>query len=318
MGRALAVLVAAGTVACGGGGGPGATPGADGGADSGADATHDATPDAPHEGATEAAVDAPSESGPGDGGGDGAAGSDGGDAGGATQAIGIPMYMNPSASPADWAQATTAAPTVALLVANPNSGPGAAAEAQYTQAIAAAHAAHQTIVGYVHTSYGARPIAQVEADVDSWYAFYPAIDGIFFDEASADATTIPGYYQPIHDHVKGEAAGPRTVVINPGTIVPEAFMQAADVVVTFEDTYAHYTDGTYPPNPASMAGYSKWRFWNLVLSAATATDMQNAVTIARQRNAGYVYVTDQPPATAYSQLVTGTYWQSELAAVKAP
>ncbi|HEY8041541.1 MAG TPA: spherulation-specific family 4 protein [Polyangiaceae bacterium] len=275
--------------------------------------------------------------------GDGAAGSDAGDAGnsddasadsaasdaagdaatdatdgGAAQAIGIPMYLDPTASAADWTQATAGAPTVALLVANPNSGPGAAADAQYTQAIARAHGAGQTIVGYVHTSYAARPLAQVEADVDAWYGFYPAVDGVFVDETSTDAATVGTYYKPLFDHVKAESGGPRVVVINPGTLVAEPFMTAADVVVTFEDTYAHYTDGTYPPNPAWMAGYARWRFWHLVLSAPTAAAMQNAVTIARQRNAGYVYVTDQGPATAYSQLVTGAYWQAELAAVAAP
>jgi len=39
---------------------------------------------------------------------------------------------------------------------------------------------------------------------------------------------------------------------------------------------------------------------------------------ARQRNVGTVYVTDQGPATAYQQIVTGAYWQAELAAVQAP
>ncbi len=104
------------------------------------------------------------------------------DAAALAQAIAIPMYMDPSA--ADWAEETAAASTVSLLVANPNSGPGASADAAYTQAIATAHTAGQTIVGYVHTSYGARAIADVEADIDAWYSFYPAIDGIFSDETA--------------------------------------------------------------------------------------------------------------------------------------
>jgi hypothetical protein len=273
-------------------------------ADGGVDATADSPADVSLEVGNEGAADAP------------AVASEAGDAGPA-QAIAIPMYMDPGASPADWSQETSAAPTVALLVANPNSGPGTAEQTEYTQAIGTAHTALQSVVGYVHTSYGARAIAQVEADVDAWYSFYPSIDGIFYDEVSSDATTIPGYYEPIFGYVKAKPAGPRNVVINPGTIVDQTFMQVADIVVTFEDTYAHYTDGSYPPNPAWMAGYPRWRFWHLVLSATTASDMQNAVTIARGRNVGYVYVTDQPPATAYSQLVTG-YWHAELSAVQAP
>jgi hypothetical protein len=50
-----------------------------------------------------------------------------------------------------------------------------------------------------------------------------------------------------------------------------------------------------------------------VLAATTAADMQNAISITRQRNVGYVYVTDQPPTTAYSQIVNGVYWQTEIA-----
>jgi hypothetical protein len=236
----------------------------------------------------------------------------------AAQAIGIPMYVDPSASRSTWAQVTGAAPTVALLVANPDSGPGVSAQASYTQALTAAHAARQIVVGYVHTSYGSRNIAQVEADVDAWYSFYPMIDGIFSDETSTDVGTIEPYYQLLFQYVKGKTGGQRLVVINPGTMIDEPFMAVADIVVTFEDTYAHYTDGSYPANPTWMAGYSRWRFWHLVLAATTAADMQNAISITRQRNVGYVYVTDRPPTTAYSQIVNGVYWQTEIAATSAP
>ena len=299
--RVLALALWALLVACGRDGVSSTGIDAAGSVDATTDSPADVSSDVRTEGAPDALADVP----------------EAGD-GGPAQAIAIPMYIDPGASPTDWSQETAAASTVALLVANPNSGPGSSAQPQYAQAIATAHAASQSIVGYVHTSYGARAIAQVEADVDAWYSFYQSIDGIFYDEVSSDATTIPGYYKPIFDYVKAKPAGPRTVVINPGTIVGEAFMQAADVVVTFEDTYAHYTDGSYPPNPSWMAGYPRWRFWHLVLSATTASDMQNAVVIARGRNVGYVYVTDQPPATAYSQLVRGSYWQAELSAVRAP
>jgi hypothetical protein len=210
---------------------------------------------------------------------------------------------------------TTAAPAVALLIANPASGPGTSAEAQYTQAISTAHGAAQSIIGYVHTSYGARLIGDVEADIEFWYSYYPAIDGIFFDEVSNDTSTIASYYQLLHDYVKRKT-GPDIVVINPGTAIDEAFMQTADVVVSFEDTYAAYTSASYPPNPSWIANYPPSRFWHLVLSATSVADMQNAVSLARSRNVGIVYVTDQGPATAYQQIVSGAYWQAELAAVQ--
>jgi hypothetical protein len=226
-------------------------------------------------------------------------------------AIGLPLYVDPS-DPA-WAQARMAAPTVALLIANPNSGPGNAAQSSYTQAIASSHAVGQTIVGYVHTTYGARPIAQVQADIDSWYAFYPAIDGIFSDETSTDATLVVPYYMPLYEYVKGKS-GQRIVVVNPGTATSEAYMQASDIVMSFEDTYANYVIAAPAP---WVTKYSRARFWNIVLSASQM-QMQNAVSLARQRNAGLMYVTDQGPATAYQKFVTGAYWQSELEAANTP
>ncbi len=109
-------------------------------------------------------------------------------------------------------------------------------------------------------------------------------------------------------------AGPGLVIVNPGTPPDESYMTASDVVLSFEDTYANYVGAQ---TPTWVTKYPRTRFWHIVLSASQ-TDMANAVTLARSRNVGLVYATDQGPATAYSQLVTGTYWQAELDAVRAP
>jgi hypothetical protein len=284
--------------------GPDSSPGVDSAAAPDSSATDSGTPSSDTgSGPDDAAADAP-PSGDSGGPGDAATG----------MSIAVPMYIDPSTT-APWAQMTAAAATATLLVANPNSGPGTSADPQYTQTISTAHGVSQSIIGYVHTSYGARVIGDVEADIDSWYSFYPAVDGIFFDEVSTDATTIPGYYQPIHDYVKGKT-GRDIVVINPGTAIDEAFMQTADIVMNFEDTYANYTSNSYPQNPSWFANYPPSRFWHIVLSATSVADMQDAVSLARSRNAGYVYITDQGPNTAYQQIVSGTYWQAELTAVQ--
>ena len=241
---------------------------------------------------------------------DGASMTDAADAG-PVQSMAIPMYTDPPS--ALWTQVTSAAPVVSLVVANPNSGPGTAVDAAYTQAIAAAQGAGQTILGYVHTSYGARAIAQVEADIDSWYSFYPAIDGIFSDETATDASEVAPFYAPLYAYVKAKS-GKRVVVINPGTPPDESYMTASDIVLSFEDTYANYTGAT---TPAWVASYPATRFWHVVLSTAEG-DMTTAVGLARQRNAGLVYVTDQGPSTAYQEIVTGGYWSAEVAAAAMP
>ncbi len=238
---------------------------------------------------------------------------DSGAADAAVQAIAIPMYVDPSANPSIWTQEIGAAPTVRLLVANLDNGPGTAVDSSYTSAIAKASAAGVTIVGYTYTNYGGRSASTVEADIDSWYSFYPNLEGIFLDEVATDAATATSYYAPLYQYVKAKSAG-AVVIVNPGTTPDEAYMSVADIVVTFEDVYANYAAAG---SPSWASGYSRWRFWNLVLSTA-ASDLPTAITTARQRNVGYVYVTDQGPNTAYSQLVTGTYWTAEMAAVDAP
>ena len=318
-----AIAVCGGLPACADGAGNSSGVSGDPGSEGGAPA--DASPDVAREGSTgdaaAAGLDAGSDAATAQGGDAGheagpdgsAAGVDASDAG-APQAIGVPMYVDPSSSPATWTQMTSGAPAVALLIANPDNGPGSSVQADYTSEIAAVHAAGETIVGYIHTQYAARSIADVEADIDAWYTSYPAIDGIFSDETSSDKSTVSAYYEPLYEYVK-KKSGADWVVINPGTAVDESFMQAADVIVTFEDTYANYTGAS---TPSWVTGYPRWRFWNLVLSTSSASDMQNAVSLARQRNVGYVYVTDQAPGTAYEKIVSGAYWQAETAAVQAP
>ena len=93
-------------------------------------------------------------------------------------------------------------------------------------------------------------------------------------------------------------------------------MAASDILVTFEDTYQAYTT-TYPKNPAWVASYPDRRFWHLVLSADMAA-LSSAVSLARSRNAGWIYVTSEGPSTAYQNIETGPYWAAELADVAGP
>ena len=50
-------------------------------------------------------------------------------------------------------------------------------------------AAGVRVLGYVHTSYGKRPIAEVQAEIDRYDKWYKP-DGIFFDEVTTDASGL--------------------------------------------------------------------------------------------------------------------------------
>ena len=80
------------------------------------------------------------------------------------------------------------------------------------EAAAAATAAGARVLGYVPTAWGARPAADVEADIERYRGWY-GVDGIFLDEAAADPASLP-YYAALRRALAG-----RFLVLNPG-IVP--------------------------------------------------------------------------------------------------
>jgi len=54
---------------------------------------------------------------------------------------------------------------------NPNSGPGTSQDSNYVQALANLHQAGGKVTAYVHTSYGTRPLADVESDINLTFRF---------------------------------------------------------------------------------------------------------------------------------------------------
>jgi len=140
-----------------------------------------------------------------------------------------------------------------LLVINPASGPGAAADAEYRHAIAAAQAAGSRVLGYIATTWGARPAAEVSDEIDRYRDWYH-VDGVFLDEAASDEAQMPHYHALIH-HARAEGA--RFVVLNPGLVPARGYFDLADVVVTFEGPISAYradraVDGVAPERSAHL------------------------------------------------------------------
>jgi hypothetical protein len=244
-------------------------------------------------------------------------------AGAGAQQLAVPAYFYPGSY---WTQLDQAAPTVGLAVANPDSGPGSAANPDYAAAIDAADGAGITVIGYVDTGYfgttgrttrgGQTSVAawtsQIEADVNSWYSWYgdAGLAGIFFDDALNDCGPSNAHvnlYKDIRAYVDQRASG-AIVVDNPGTGAEQCYTAAADTLVTFEGTYASYT--TYQP-PSWEASASPRQLWHLVY-ATPESNLDSAVTLAKSRNAGYLYVTPDDLPNPWDTLPTGTYWSTEL------
>jgi hypothetical protein len=216
----------------------------------------------------------------------------------------VPAYFYPSAG-SDWIDLNAAADDVPITaIMNVFNGPGTSLNSDYVAAVNAFRAAGGRVIGYVYTSYTARPLSQVLTDInryDTWYN----IDGIFVDEMS---NTGPAerlnYYKAIFDHVK--AIDPNWEVMgNPGTTTLEQYLTwpTADRLMVFENVGSSYPG--YAPSSWNF-DYYRSHFVHLVHTEDSATDMLNHLELAVARNAGGIYVTDDVLANPWDRLPN--YW----------
>jgi len=199
-------------------------------------------------------------------------------------------------------------------IMNPHSGPGVVKIQDYTEALAFCHQKGQRVIGYVSTSYGARTLATVNADIDTYYRLYPGIGGIFVDEMpNCEACILPAgvsvrsYYSRIYGHVKQKSVNRGTVVGNPGAAASSAWQlntPVADVIVVFEGSQRSYASWNAPD---WVKGRAPARFSHLVYASASGS-RHAACAWARSNNAGWIYVTDDVLPNPWDRLPT--YWPS--------
>ena len=178
------------------------------------------------------------------------------------------------------------------VIVNPASGPGQDVDANYTKAIDRLQGAGCVVLGYVTTSYGKRPIADVQADIERWRKFYPRTHGTFFDEMIyEDTDAAAGHQVKLNRYAHEQGYWP--TVANPGTDTPGRYFaaDAADVVVIHEadswpteaklkgDYFGGYSD--YPPFTRAVLVHSLAKF-----------DPQPLQMV--RRYARWVYLTEAP------------------------
>lgn len=225
----------------------------------------------------------------------------------------VPAYFYPSPG-SDWGRMTAAvsqAPITAIM--NPGNGPGNNLDANYTAVTNAFTGAGGNLIGYVYSSYGARPLNQVLADIDRYAQWYP-IEGIFVDEFTNTADPVVlDYYNAIYEHVKG--INPDWEVMgNPGATTVEAYLTrpTADRLMVWENF-----GSTYPAHTPSAwnANYDSTRFVNLLHTLASGDTAASYVDLAVQRNVDGIYFTDDVLANPWDRLPT--YWDQFVAKVAA-
>jgi Spherulation-specific family 4 len=191
----------------------------------------------------------------------------------------IPAYVPPHAI----VELVRASSRPRLVVINPANGPGAEAEPAYRSAVRAARRTGARVLGYVPTTYGSRPAADVVADIDRYTSWY-GVDGIFLDEASPDVAQLR-YYGALGRHV--HAAPRRLVVLNPGVVPAPEYFDLADVVVTFEGPYAGY-GAAVAAMPDWVRDQPRERVAHLVYGASREQAM---AAVRHPQKTGYLYVT---------------------------
>jgi spherulation-specific family 4 protein len=191
----------------------------------------------------------------------------------------IPAYVPPHAL----VELARASARPRLVVINPANGPGGEASPAYRSAVRTAKHAGARVLGYVHTSYGERPAADVVADIERYASWY-GVDGIFLDEASQHVDRL-GYYAALARRIRAGAG--RLVVVNPGVVPAPEYFDLADVVVTFEGPYAAY-GAAMKAMPGWVAEQPPERVGHLVYDASR---QQAMATVRHPQKAGYVYVT---------------------------
>lgn len=204
----------------------------------------------------------------------------------------VPAYFYPLAN-SPWTRLSTAAaahPGRIAAIGDPFNGPGLAFDPSYAAAFADFRANGGTLLGYVYTSYGARPLAQVLADMDQWLAWYP-LDGFFVDEMANQPGQFESYYRAIFQHAR--ALVPHAAVVgNPGTSTSPSYLQWQNQLVsTAVCLYEGGSGFAAWHSEAWVKTYPRQKFYALPY-ATPAAGWQAAVDHAFAENCGWVYVTD--------------------------
>lgn len=257
------------------------------------------------------------------------------------QDILVPLYVYPSgtANRAIWTRSaadTLPSNNTRYIVVNPNNGEisGWTSSANsfditnWTWAINTVHAGHGTgswlAVAYIHTSFGARSLSAVEADIDAYEKFFPTIDAFFVDETATDAS-LTSYYAAVVAHIQSAANYPYAdVVFNAGAYPPTSALLNIShasgtnlVLGVYENNYG--SSGYSPTVPAWVThqtsghyDYGDQHFMTLLYNLPAASSNAVVASTYSHRN-GVVFVTDS--TAPWDGL--GGYWNSLLTQTEA-
>jgi hypothetical protein len=165
-------------------------------------------------------------------------------------ALAVPAYFHPLRETADWDRLCAAAP-LGLVVVNPASGPGSAADPAYRPVCDVLRCRDGVVLaGYVDTGYAGRAARDVLGEAQAYRRFY-GIEAVFLDQVSSGVDGL-GHYRHLLARLRETGAGP--IVLNPGVAPDPGYRALAEIVVTFEGPWSAYRRrrAADPPGPGRM------------------------------------------------------------------
>jgi hypothetical protein len=198
-------------------------------------------------------------------------------------------------------------PTGAVVILDPANGPGESPDPRYGVSVGAVMSRGVRVFGYVDTDYGRRPADAMVEDIRRYCEWYRP-EGIFLDQTPASAVASSAIVEAAR---RARTAG-LALAINPGQPDnPPHDADLADHVIEFEGTLDLYRATRF---------VSPWRhrhdpdkFWHLVYEVPDAAAMRETASLALERGAGLVYMTDGTLPNPWERLPP--YWDAELALV---
>jgi hypothetical protein len=212
--------------------------------------------------------------------------------------LGVPAYGYPGVGV--WEQLASL-PARAFVILDPANGPGGSVDPIYLRALAPLVERGVTLLGYIDSDYGRRPLEQMTDEIGRYQRWYRP-RGIFLDQTPAAASAS----EAITATVAALRSQRLTVVINPGQPdIDPADAALADHVVNFEGPLSLYRQTRFP---AWTEAHEATTFWHLVYEVDDAASMRRVTAMARSRHAGILHVSDAGMPNPWQRLPR--YWSA--------
>lgn len=157
--------------------------------------------------------------------------------------VAVPAYFHPSEHPELWRRLGKAADRVRFVVVNPSNGVGDRLDSAYHVPVLRLLDAGVRLTGYIDSGYGSRPVAEVVGEARTYRERY-GITAVFLDQVAGTVAALD-YYEPCVLALR--AAGVRFLVLNPGAYPHPAYVDLANVTVSFEGQWTDYECSVPPP-----------------------------------------------------------------------